>query len=203
MQAAVAVAPARAGVSPRPVPAAWRQVLGPRSRSHLGRPTPLQHFRRTQLSHAPQALPGTDNLRELDIPAEARSNLPAWLTLLGYVAVQASNFRYTPTPELLFTGLAGYQLLWSALALLTSKFEFDRVGAVIAPIFLSVRALAQLASRISPLDTANGLFGYYLARDLPVSARTLPACLRFASGAMSICFSCPQLQQHGSRGFFQ
>jgi hypothetical protein len=66
-----------------------------------------------------------------------------------------------------------YQLAWSALSLLSSRFEFDRVGAVIGPAFLATRALPPLASRISAFDTATGLFGYYLARELPVGGEPL------------------------------
>lgn len=42
---------------------------------------------------------------------------------------------------------------------------------VVAPGFLGVRALPVLASRISAWDTAAALFGYFLARRLPVGGR--------------------------------
>lgn len=83
--------------------------------------------------------------------------------------VACGTCRNAPTPGLLYSVLAIYQLLWTALGALTGSFGFDRVATVVGPAFLATQALPQLASRVSAWDTAAALFGFFLARGLPVS----------------------------------
>lgn len=107
--------------------------------------------------------------------------------------------RYAPSEGLLYSALAAYQLLWCGLSLLQDRFEFDCIGAVVAPGFLATRAVPQLASRISPWDTAAALFGYYLARDLPVRRASLSqTALTSAVEAGPLLWCCARHLWHGA-----
>jgi len=89
--------------------------------------------------------------------------------LLGVIAfVAALQGHLDVTASLLLKSLATLQLIVSAAAVVTRRYDPDTVAAVVGPATLAVGAL-NLHS-VTFLQAANALFGFYLAEKLEIVA---------------------------------
>jgi hypothetical protein len=68
--------------------------------------------------HVGRALPGTSAVPEL--PVE-KDDLPGYLAVLGLAMGKLSSARLTMTPELLYSSLAVYQLVYCVLSVIEGK----------------------------------------------------------------------------------
>lgn len=76
-------------------------------------PTP-----RTPAPHIRRALPGTSAVP--DLPVE-KDDLPGYLAVLGLAIGKLSSARFSMTPELLYSSLAVYQLVYCVLSVIEGK----------------------------------------------------------------------------------
>lgn len=76
--------------------------------------------------HVGRALPGTSAVPEL--PVE-KDDLPGYLAVLGLAMAKLSSARLTVTPELLYSSLAVYQLVYCVLSVIEGKVSCSLILA--------------------------------------------------------------------------
>ena len=128
----------------------------------------------------PTALPGSAALPS--IPGE-KEDLPGYIAIAGLAATELAKGKFAVTPELLYTSLAVYQLLYTLLGVINGKSEADRIGTFVAPVFLASAALGFFNGYLTAFQVATAAFGYYLAQSLPSQ---VPLPLWLASLAYAI-----------------
>ncbi|KAL4448912.1 hypothetical protein ABPG77_007629 [Micractinium sp. CCAP 211/92] len=135
------------------------------------RPRLHQPTRRALAPPLPHALPGTDPQASLQLDGDVRSQLPSWLTLVGFAALEAArraNFASVAiTGSHIYWGLAWYTLIYAVLATLNPEdSSFDPVATTVGPIFLALNQIG-FGGRLQPFPVAAALFGYFWIDQLP------------------------------------
>lgn len=136
----------------------------------------------------PHALPGTDPQASLQLDGEVRSQLPSWLTLIGFATLEAARranlTSFALTGPHIYWGLAWYTLAYAALATLSppDSDSFDPVANSVGPIFLALHQIG-FGGRLQPFTAAAALFGYFWIDQLPSFAysRVVWACTLLAA----------------------
>jgi hypothetical protein len=85
----------------------------------------------------PRALPGSE---QLPLDDDVKSELPQWLTLLGYagalLAEKARIGSFHLSASHIYTALSWYTVLWAAINLLDreTRGQYDTVGTVVGEL---------------------------------------------------------------------